>query len=93
MAVFQLTDKSNCRQCGEKVCMAFAGAVFTGRRPLSECPRLDRQIIDTYSDDPQNRYDVEQNRDDFIEQLKNQVGNLRTEGSGIRCFKSDARNR
>jgi hypothetical protein len=73
MTIFQLLDKSNCRQCGEKTCMAFAGAVFTGRRPLSECPRLDRQIIDTYSDTPPNRYDVEQNRDDYLEQLKNQI--------------------
>lgn len=70
MTIFQLLDKSNCRQCGEKTCMAFAGAVFTGRRPLSECPRLNRQIIDTYSDNSQNRYDVEQNRDDYLEQLK-----------------------
>ncbi len=73
MTIFKLLDKSNCRQCGEKTCMAFAGAVFTGRRPLSECPRLDRNIIDAYSDDPQNRHDVEQSRDDFLEQLKNQI--------------------
>ena len=67
MAIFQLLDKSNCRQCGEKTCMAFAGAVFTGRRPLSECPRLDQRIIAAYSDNPQDRYDVEQNRDDYLE--------------------------
>ena len=73
MTIFKLLDKSNCRQCGEKTCMAFAGAVFIGRRPLSECPRLDRNIIEAYSDDPQNRHDVEQNRDDFLEQLKNQI--------------------
>jgi hypothetical protein len=73
MAIFQLLDKSNCRQCGEKTCMAFAGAVFTGRRPLSECPRLDRRLLDEYSDDPRNGYDVELNRDDFLENLKNQI--------------------
>lgn len=39
--VFQLLDHSNCRLCGFKTCMAFAGAVFLGQRPLSECPRLD----------------------------------------------------
>jgi len=73
MAIYQILDRSNCRQCGEKTCMAFAGAVFTGRRPLSECPRLDQQIIDAYSDTPQNRNDGEQNRDDYLEQLKNQI--------------------
>ena len=73
MAIFMLLDKSNCRQCGEKTCMAFAGAVFTGRRHLSECPRLERHIIDACADAPQNRFDVEQNRDDYLEQLKNQI--------------------
>ncbi len=76
MAIFKLLDKSNCRQCGEKTCMAFAGAVFTGRRPLSECPSLDRHIIDAYSDDPQNRHDLERNRDDFLEGLKNQINSV-----------------
>lgn len=76
MAVFKLLDKSNCRQCGEKTCMAFAGAVFTGRRSLSECPRLGLDIVDAYSDDPQKRHDAAEKQDDFLEQLKNQVKDL-----------------
>ena len=39
MEVFQLLDKSNCRECGEKTCLAFAGAVFQGHRKISECPK------------------------------------------------------
>mgnify|MGYP000668137593 CR=1 FL=1 len=30
MEVFKHLDKSNCRECGEKTCLAFAGAVFMG---------------------------------------------------------------
>lgn len=41
MQVYTLLDKSNCRKCGEKTCLAFAGAVFQGRRSLAECPSLD----------------------------------------------------
>jgi len=84
MAIFRILDKSNCRLCGEKTCMAFAGAVFTGRRPLSECPRLDRQLIDAYSDSPQNGYDVEQNRDDYLEQLKNQIKDIDLKAAAAR---------
>jgi hypothetical protein len=73
MTIFQLLDKSNCRQCGEKTCMAFAGAVYTDRRLLSECPRLERQTIMKYSDIPHPGFDVEQNRDDYIDQLKKQI--------------------
>jgi hypothetical protein len=84
MAIFMLLEKSNCRQCGEKTCMAFAGAVFTGRRPLSECPRLDRNIIDANSDDPKNRDDVEKNRDDFLKHLKKQVKDVDLEAAAVR---------
>ena len=84
MTIFQHLDKSNCRLCGEKTCLAFAGAVFTGRRPLSECPRLDRHIIDAYSDDPQNRNDLEQNRDDYLDQLKNQIKGIDLKASAGR---------
>lgn len=41
MQVFTLLDKSNCRKCGEKTCLAFASAVFQGRRRITDCPSLD----------------------------------------------------
>ncbi|MBW1753989.1 MAG: Fe-S cluster protein, partial [Deltaproteobacteria bacterium] len=28
MEIFRHLDKSNCRECREKTCLAFAGAVF-----------------------------------------------------------------
>lgn len=40
MEIFTALDKSNCRACGEKTCLAFAGAVFTGRRSIHGCPVL-----------------------------------------------------
>ncbi|MFV0437738.1 MAG: DUF3786 domain-containing protein [Desulfopila sp.] len=40
MDIFSALNKSNCRECGEKTCLAFAGAVFTGRRTLDSCPYL-----------------------------------------------------
>lgn len=43
MELFKVLEKSNCRLCGEKTCLAFAGAVFTGHRKIQECPRLDRE--------------------------------------------------
>jgi hypothetical protein len=49
--IFQLLDKSNCRNCGDKTCLAFAGAVFTGRRQLSECPRLARSVIEQFCEE------------------------------------------
>ncbi len=43
--IYARLDRSNCRQCGEKSCLAFAGAVFTGNRPPSDCPRLPSEDV------------------------------------------------
>lgn len=50
MDIFRLLDQSNCRECGEKTCLAFAGAVFTGRRDLGACPRLSRETVERFEE-------------------------------------------
>jgi len=45
MEVFKLLEKSNCRACNEKTCLAFASAVYLGKKELNECPHLDTEII------------------------------------------------
>ena len=52
MEIFQLLDKSNCQQCREKTCLAFAGAVFTGQKRLDECPKLDHETIERFPGNP-----------------------------------------
>ena len=40
MEIFAVLNKSNCRECGEKTCLAFAGAVYLGKKPIHRCPYL-----------------------------------------------------
>jgi ArsR family metal-binding transcriptional regulator len=40
LEVWSLLPRTNCRQCGEATCMAFAAAVLQRRRPLAECPPM-----------------------------------------------------
>ena len=76
MEIFQLLDKSNCRECGVKTCLAFAGAVFKGKRKLDECPKLDRETIERFSGEPESQNTVEQNRAEYLKKLKNEIANL-----------------
>jgi ArsR family metal-binding transcriptional regulator len=46
--VYTLLPQSNCKQCGEATCMAFAFALLQHRRELSECPPL--QSDDAFAD-------------------------------------------
>ncbi len=48
MELFKLLDKSNCRKCNEATCLAFAAAVYQGRRGIEECPHLDETVLDRY---------------------------------------------
>ena len=75
MQIFKLLDMSNCRECGEKTCLAFAGAVFQGHRKLAECPKLDQETIERFSGESQNQKTAEQNRDEYLKQLKGEVSN------------------
>ncbi len=50
MEIFKLLNKSNCKKCNEKTCLAFAGAVYTGKKHISECPDLPKEIIAKHAD-------------------------------------------
>lgn len=75
MEIFKLLDMSNCRECGEKTCLAFAGAVFQGRRKLAECPKLNQETIERFSGQSTDPRATEQNRDEYLKQLKREVAN------------------
>lgn len=73
MEVYRLLDKSNCRDCGEKTCMAFAAAVFKGSRTLSECTHLDHKGVDQLRAGEPQVPATESNGSDGLEKLRQQV--------------------
>ena len=48
MEIFTLLPKTNCRKCNETTCLAFAGAVLQGRKPLELCPYVEKEILEQY---------------------------------------------
>lgn len=70
MQVFSVLDKSNCKKCGEKTCLAFAGMVYQGRRSIYDCPVLDPAVAARFV--PEER---ENDVDDSLEDLKQMVAN------------------
>ena len=84
MEIFQLLDKSNCRKCGEKTCLAFAGAVFTGEKNIAECPKLDQEILDRFSEDIPKRNAVEDEGQEYLDELKNEISSIDLEEAAER---------
>ena len=73
MEIFQQLDKSNCGECGKTTCLAFAGAVFTREKKISECPKLDQATIERFSGESDPQGSIEQNRDEYLEKLKKEI--------------------
>ena len=73
MEIFKLLDRSNCRQCNQPTCLAFAVAVFQGKKQLAECPHLGRDLIDRHSNTAPRPMPREQARDESIQRLKNKI--------------------
>jgi hypothetical protein len=84
MQIFKLLDKSNCRECGEKTCLAFAGAVLRGQKKIDACPRLDQTVIDQFSADPADLNPLEENRDAFLEMMKQQIAGIDLRSAAIK---------
>lgn len=43
--IFKLTPKTNCKECGNPTCMAFAMKVAQGAIPLEKCPHMGADVI------------------------------------------------
>lgn len=71
--ILKLLDKSNCRECGEPTCLAFAAAVFQGKRSLDECPRLDPEVVEQYQDRTARRKPVDEEMWAAVEELRRRV--------------------
>ena len=82
MQVFTLLDKSNCRKCGEKTCLAFASAVFRGDRPLSDCPTVDSEVLSRYAEPAVNR--LEEGGEDQLKKLQDALVDLDFKAAGER---------
>ncbi len=74
--IWQFLNQSNCRQCGETTCMAFAAAVVRGDRQLEECPYLDRETIERFGGQQQSEERAPSSQEEIEEsllELKNEI--------------------
>ena len=76
MDIFKLLDHSNCRDCGEKTCLAFAAAVFKGKRELSECTHLAPEIIEKYAGKSKKAQSIEEDMADAVDELKRRLADI-----------------
>jgi len=76
LEIFQLLEKSNCKECGEKTCLAFAGAVFLGQKKLHECPKLAREVVVQFNGESVDHNADENIPDDSLKKMKAEIARI-----------------
>ena len=76
MEIFKLLNGSNCRDCNEQTCLAFAVAVFKEKKPIHACPHLDQAVIDRYGGPVEKPNTVDEYKLEAIETLKQEVSQI-----------------
>ena len=76
MEIFKLLNGSNCRECGEKTCLAFAVAVFKEKRPIQACPHLGKDVIERYGGAIEKPNTVDEYKAEAIEEMKQKVASI-----------------
>ena len=71
--IYKLLNKSNCRQCNELSCVAFAAAVFKGQRQLHECQHLDRDVVERLAGKVEKRAPIDQDLEELVGRLKTKI--------------------
>ena len=80
MEVFKLLDKSNCRKCQEATCLAFAAAVFQGKREIEECPQLDSTVVEQFGGEKNTGDTVEQDMETAVAGLQKKIEDVNLSG-------------
>jgi len=73
MEIFKLLNGSNCRECNENSCLAFAVAVFKEKKPIHACPYLDKEVIDRYGGAIDKPNTIDEYKAEAIELLKQKI--------------------
>ncbi|MBW2613541.1 MAG: DUF3786 domain-containing protein [Deltaproteobacteria bacterium] len=76
MEIFKLLDKSNCRKCNQPTCLAFAGAVYQGRKQLGDCPVIDADVIKRYEQHEQVQPAANRDLENMLAQVKSTITSM-----------------
>ena len=73
--ILKLLPKTNCKECSYPTCLAFASAVFKTERPLSDCPYVEKDVIEKFGGELKKAAADEPSLDEPLEKL---IRRLRT---------------
>jgi hypothetical protein len=71
--ILKLLNKSNCKECGQPTCLAFAAAVARGQKKLEECPYIEPDILEQYDGVKVEKVNSDQEAEETLEALSRSI--------------------
>lgn len=68
--ILKFLNKSNCGDCKEATCLAFAAKVFKGQKSLRECPHIAQDVLIRFDNEQKNPQPVQEDQEQVLEGLK-----------------------
>lgn len=76
LELYRFLKKTNCGQCLLPSCMAFSVAVIQGRKPLADCPYLDREALARLAGKIAKRASFEVYREEVLAELRGAIAGI-----------------
>ena len=76
MEILKLLEKSNCGECGQGTCLAFAVAVSRGQKRFDNCIRLASDIIEQFGGEAGGLEVLRQDMDEPLEDMKRRLKDI-----------------
>ena len=85
LEVLSLLPKTNCRECRQASCLAFAVAVFQGKRGVADCPYCEGSGSPASREGAGGESALEKDQREALERLQGQVRKIDLEQAAERC--------
>ncbi|VVS95621.1 DUF3786 domain-containing protein [Desulfoluna spongiiphila] len=76
MEIFKLLPRTNCRDCNESTCLAFASKVFLGQKPLDRCPHAKPAPDGGGEKEKGGGKNLDEQREEHFKALKSRLASL-----------------
>ncbi|VEN74399.1 putative Fe-S cluster [Candidatus Desulfarcum epimagneticum] len=74
--ILKILDRTNCGDCGEKTCLAFAAEVFNGRKTLGQCPHIDPETLKKFGGEISTRSTLEEDQQKAFDEMKEKISRI-----------------
>ena len=76
MEILKHLNKSNCGECGEKTCLAFAAAVAREQKSLNRCPYVGEKTLQQFEANPGDPKSPYRETEEVLNQLKDRLSKI-----------------